>query len=381
MKPLKYKYRPSCMKRRMLCPISARLEHDKPDVVTEYAQEGTLLHEAVATGKCPESFTAEQTELFEYCNSIKIQHSDNVKQVFVEKKLRLYDDSFNELIDGTPDLVINIDSENGIIDDWKFGRNEVEDAVDNIQLACYAAMAMQAYGLKNITCNVIQPRIKKYSTYTFSNERALTKTIKDIITKCESDIEEYAPESEYKSACQYCKALSECPARKNYFVENIEGAEAVITEEKKLHAIESMSPRELSDFYLTYKDKLKLMNKFMDSIEDRIKQECQTTGNCGQLEIKITKGNRKIEDMNQLVKLTEDMITPEELLTVCSVKLTDLENLCAKNMMDNMKAQGMKVTLKTLKEEIQERLKPAISYQESKVSIVAPVIDVNKQLN
>ena len=76
------------MKRRMLCPMSARLEHDKPDIVTEYAQEGTLLHEAVAIGKCLESFTAEQAELFEYCNSIKTQHSENVKQIFVEKKLR-----------------------------------------------------------------------------------------------------------------------------------------------------------------------------------------------------------------------------------------------------------------------------------------------------
>lgn len=50
-KPEKYLhhlYGASVLGRRFLCPGSARMERDLPDVVTEIAQEGIDIHKAIA---------------------------------------------------------------------------------------------------------------------------------------------------------------------------------------------------------------------------------------------------------------------------------------------------------------------------------------------
>ena len=140
----KYLYRPSLMKRRFLCPASAILENNIPDNTTEsdICKEGIMIHDALAKGICPDFFTENQRDMFNYCIQFKkdtfgLTSDSNDKNVFIEKKMRLFDDDFSVILEGTMDFgfllkyIIHIA-------DWKFGYKEVDNVIGNLQLACYA---------------------------------------------------------------------------------------------------------------------------------------------------------------------------------------------------------------------------------------------------
>lgn len=310
MPKYKYLYRPSLMKRRYLCPASAILENNLPDELeSDICKEGTMIHDALARGVCPAFFTDIQRDMFEYCMQFKADMfgADDWRNMFIEKKLRLFDDDYSVIIDGTSDLIVIGNDDIISIIDWKFGFKEVDDVIDNLQLACYAAMAMQTYNKSSCICHVVQPRVKKKEPFQFSKLINIIETIKKVINECEESTLEnvrYAKEQDMDEACVYCKARFTCEHRKNFVLKSSKDMDLAVSEKK--HLVTGMTPVELTSFYLEYKDKLKMMNKYMDEVEKNIiKTALENQDNCAGITLKEKFGNRYIENQESTIKSLE----------------------------------------------------------------------------
>lgn len=174
-------YGPSSLERRALCPASARLEKDLPNTESPYAAEGTMLHKVVAfwiniraTGTMPpgvDKLTLEQREVCRRCYEFAQSVIPDRATVYIEQKISLKNWT-TELLNGTPDIVAD-DGETLVVIDWKFGRNPVAPADENLQGAGYAAMGMQTYKRRRAVVYFFQPRLLRENEqpkgYTFTD--------------------------------------------------------------------------------------------------------------------------------------------------------------------------------------------------------------------
>lgn len=353
----KYLYRPSLMKRRFLCPASAILEHnilDEPE--SDICKEGTMIHDALAKGVCPDFFTEQQKDMFNYCMQFKndtfgLASDSNDKNVFIEKKMRLFDDDFAVIIDGTSDLIVCGDDKTVSIVDWKFGYKEVDDVIDNLQLACYAAMAMQTFEKDECICHIVQPRVKTKQPFKFTNLAGIIANIKSIINECETATLEtvrYAKPEHMDDACQYCKARMTCEHRKNIIAESSKNMEVIIQEKK--YSVAGMTPAELTSFYLEYKNKLKMMNKYMEEVEEKIVQVATESQDCDGIEVMDKLGNRYIDDQNLAIMLLQNQgISKETISDSMQINISKLEEAWIQSQKEKINPQtGKKMTKKEL---------------------------------
>ena len=156
-----HEFSPSRLEQLRICPGAHIMQQGLPDVETEWSKEGTLLHNAVATGNL-DGLNDEQKETVEKCLNFldSLVHEDD--EVLVEQKFSVFDTDGSELTFGYLDLCIfNQDTGELIVVDYKFGYIPVKDVDKNIQLATYALAAMQRYGAKKCKCYVFQPRIHR----------------------------------------------------------------------------------------------------------------------------------------------------------------------------------------------------------------------------
>lgn len=343
-------YGPSSLERRALCPASARLEKGLPNTESPYAAEGTMLHSVVAfwinirsTGVLPpgvEKLTWEQRDACLRCYRFAVDLIPPKADVYIEQKLVLKNWTA-ELLDGTPDIVID-DGEALIIIDWKFGRNPVTPASENLQGAGYAAMGMQTYKRKQAVVYFYQPRVLKENEkpegFLFTDCPAIVTNIRDIIGKCEDPA---APVCPGAKQCKYCRAKEQmvCPALSPMIPALAE--KAAVPRSKGLDA---MAPEQLVTLWKQWK----LVETLGKRIDYRIKAIIHKYGRCGSLVLKSKQGNRKCEDPAALFALLdrEELVTPVEFVDACSVSVYNLELLIA----DKLKTAGKTKTQKEGKE-------------------------------
>jgi hypothetical protein len=113
-------------------------------------------------------------------------------------------------ITGTADLVAIHAAGPVHVVDWKFGRGQVEEAQDNLQLAAYAIMASIRWpNHDEVIVHIIQPRLHKHDRATFDNERLreAAQQIAAIRHKAES-LTTLTPGS---PQCDWCPARANCP--------------------------------------------------------------------------------------------------------------------------------------------------------------------------
>ena len=142
---------PSKLCRVMHCPGSVQREADEPDMPSEIAEEGTLLHQAICDRLIREplwddSLDEKQRELVQRCYEWYTEKfSGDLKptRIRVEHWVPLRDPDGGEINDGTADLVIAV-AEQGIhVVDWKFGWKPSPEALV-LQIANYAIAVAQS---------------------------------------------------------------------------------------------------------------------------------------------------------------------------------------------------------------------------------------------
>lgn len=212
----------SNMYRRNLChgskfmePKAIEVDTRKPNVNSEWAAQGTLLH-ALALGQkdmkeCPKS--DKWAVMF-----AKRTMTELVTQVFGESgpKLRvetekecLWPDTFEYI--GTADRIYS-DADIALVVELKFGRNIVEGAEVNMQGRCYTVATAARLRVKHVHFVIIQPyeedeafRVQS-CCYTEDDVEASRREIEHLM-----QLTDYALTPSV-SACRYCAAKAHCKA-------------------------------------------------------------------------------------------------------------------------------------------------------------------------
>jgi hypothetical protein len=208
----------STAKRVINCPGSVALvQKMPPKPSSKYADEGTLLHEAISDylGEDGGTFGA-PIELIEEKLIPALTLLDEVdpdKQMMYEVETRVHFGDLLPGVFGSTDLMGRIGNK-AIILDWKFGSGVIVTAEENEQLMFYAAAAMRTPeaqwvfdGATEVELVIIQPpMIKRWVT------------TKERIAQFERELVRAVKESQYPDAvlhsgdhCRWCAAKPVCP--------------------------------------------------------------------------------------------------------------------------------------------------------------------------
>ena len=220
----------STAKRVINCPGSVALVATMPQQEgSSYANEGSLLHEAIAivmdTGCAPEDmvgFEAHGLTLTDELLERKLLPAlallaDYDPQATMEFEVEQTVD-FGEFLPGvfgSSDIVGRLDGK-AVILDWKFGDGVMVEAEESEQLMFYAAAAMRtpscAWAFKDVTeveCVIIQPPYLR--TWTTTVERIL-KFERELARAVSAS---RLPDAPIKSGdwCKWCTAKPVCPIK------------------------------------------------------------------------------------------------------------------------------------------------------------------------
>lgn len=333
-------FSPSRLEQIRLCPGSWLMQQGLPEHESEYAKEGQLLHEAVALGKL-DGLNSEQKGLVEKSLSFldEIDATHDVISLHHEEHVQIKEtDSL--LTEGTADVITENRDDTICVIDWKFGWNPVNDVSSNIQLAAYAVGAMQKFGKSSCTCYVYQPRLKKKSSYVFSNPQAIIQNIQTLIFMASCDSVMLLRPSE--DACRYCRARLNCPAFRVKF-QKLAAAKA---------DYDLDNPNTLSELYGASRS----VKSVISEIESKLKSVIEKNGSCGNWIIETTEGSRKINDLNALFDKLKDLVTPREFNSVCSVTMGKMETLVSDKLVTAARARGEKLSREAARRQLADMI-------------------------
>ena len=323
-------YPPSSMQRRASCPASARLEKGQPDTQSDDASEGTMLHGIVAdclkkrAAECTETgLTQEQKEAvdkcLEYVFALLAEKPD--AELHVEKRVQITDEIFgSEITFGSCDVII-VCKDSAHVIDWKFGRGDVPEAVDNWQGGAYAVAVAQTFKVPSVTVHIFQPRIfNEISTHTFTDTSAILENIEGVIWSCEQP-DAPAVCGEW---CQYCKGKIICPAMMTALTK-MENTRVELNIE---HIHDIADPNVICELYR----RAEIVEDLIKSIKHRAKEFALKNGRCGTLVLVPGAKRRKVENVTGAYQSVKSLVAAEEFLECCTISLPTLEDVyCRKN--------------------------------------------------
>lgn len=213
-------YSASSLDRLAICPPSARLSKDIPEMQSKDAERGTRIHtagEALLLGNPVDVLDDDEYAIAKsYAEYVwDLAGDEGVIHVEAEfhKELGLYNPNFG----GTADAVVIVGRNLHIID-LKSGRTPVQ-AKENKQMLTYALGAWDRYGRTNfdfIHLHIFQP--SNVSTIVYGADRML-RWIEELIeigNKADDPFEPSVPDAK---ACYFCKAKPVCPAMREKSLE------------------------------------------------------------------------------------------------------------------------------------------------------------------
>ena len=204
----------SAAHRWMRCPGSVQLTKDMPNPSSEFAQEGTMLHEVAGNFllelENPYDLTDEQQEVVDFYVNLVRQEAEG-GELFVEKKFKL---PFHSEFWGTADAVIVSGNTLKVID-LKAGRGVAVEAdyagKINPQLGFYALGAMfsvEERQWETIEIIIVQPRLGgvKRRLTSVAELADLTRELVHAAELAEDDNPPFAAGSH----CKFCLARATC---------------------------------------------------------------------------------------------------------------------------------------------------------------------------
>jgi len=317
-------YGPSSLKRRELCPGSAREERLLPDIPNEFAAQGTKLHAAIACkldGVEMPALTPEESETVENMACFFDERMPGGGKVHTEVGLA-YSYYGETLYTGTADVLIERPDDSATLIDWKTGRRAVEEASDNLQGAAYALAAMQQQGHKAIEVIFYNPVIHQVTSHTYTVDGGV-EVARQIVAIIEACKDPNAPCKPGEEQCRYCKAREHGTCQ------------AYLASVKKGVVIATAEPRaviaQLADADLAMMiDSLAPASKFLESLQRELKTRIEFRGApVANWTIKTTSGGREAADINQLYAAISGDVNNEEFVSCCSLSVSKVEKLFA----------------------------------------------------
>ncbi|WP_026661409.1 DUF2800 domain-containing protein [Butyrivibrio proteoclasticus] len=223
---------PSSAKRWTECTPSALLNQQAEDTPSQYAEEGTQAHllcsyllerEYGIETKDPTESLSYYSQEMQDCAEIYLQTVNEIMAevkktcpdpaIFIEQKV-----DFSKWVPegfGTADCIILADGITHVCD-YKHGVGVFVDAIDNIQMKCYAlgviSMFGDIYDFDEICMHIIQPRKENISSWSINVSDLLTWADDFLAVRAQLAIK---GEGEFVagSHCQFCKVKATCRKR------------------------------------------------------------------------------------------------------------------------------------------------------------------------
>lgn len=227
-------FSPSTLQAREACPKYSPAQSDN-----EASVMGTLQHDAVDSGmdddRIPDYRAAAVAECMRFVDErMKLYPGGQLlKEQYLpidEEKIRVYVSrptptgsvtesmEFEGTTAGYVDVaIVSADETKGELLDWKFGRNAVTHAKDNLQGIAYMLGLKRKFPkLKECTIFFIQPHIDHVTTHTFdlSNPDSYLLRIRTVVRRA---MRAQSEESDFSTArptigtCLFCNLVGSCP--------------------------------------------------------------------------------------------------------------------------------------------------------------------------
>ena len=217
--------------RWLACPPSAQLCAALPDIVTDYALEGTCAHELAEykVQKLLGNPASNPTENLDFYDAEMEDCTDSYAQYIAEQLATLQDPmvlveqrlDFSRYVPdgfGTGDCVIVADSVLTVID-FKYGKGVAVSADHNSQMMLYALGALELfdalYDIAEIRMVIFQPRIQNLSECTLP--------LSELLHWAETELKPKAAlaargEGDFCAGehCRFCKVKATCRKRAEY---------------------------------------------------------------------------------------------------------------------------------------------------------------------
>lgn len=355
------KLRPSAAHKWVNCHGSVRMEEGRPQGDTSAADEGTVAHwiaaKVLTSQSVPEfdtqwqvvdsevypavadfpepiiTFTEEMLEhVMKYVDAVQLG-TQNGDHVIIETEVDL-SGLLGEGAAGTPDFMR---VRGGCIEihDLKYGYTPI-DAAGNLQLACYAYGAYQAYGqakAPRFTLAIHQPRLNSVDIvdYSFDDMLSLWSTIGKATMSANS---KNAPLTA-GAWCHkhYCKAQAVCPAYQEYVLEDMpdELTDSIVVGDAIIGNEVTRSREDAENVMLSSKlSKIEAIRKWCDAIESEAYRLAVEEGKRipGYKVVEGRGGNRKWRDDKEAEELMRTMrIKHEHMYKYSVVSPTQAEKL------------------------------------------------------
>lgn len=305
---------PSSLNRRMLCPGSYRMEDGLPETESEEANEGTRLHAVMAGADPGDWMDGEQQELIEWAGD-KVRELDIIPGTERREERLVLMDGRKVLSFGSPDLygmqsAYALAPPTPLVVDYKFGRGDVPEPAENIQMADYSAMVMRKLRESACLAVIIQPRLRRMDSYLYTDMPGIVATIRKIRAASEAEDAPLVPGEEQ---CKYCRAKLVCPA--------LQAKCKALAERAPADVIPYAAPAQLAEMY----DRWKLAERFGKALKTRIREVCEAEGECAGLYLKPKAGDRSITDPEGAFGLLSGALTADEFLACSAVSVSQLE--------------------------------------------------------
>jgi hypothetical protein len=343
-------YSPSSLELLELCPCFA------PDFSRDdsAAKDGTRLHKAVEVNDLSLCNDEEEEEAVTRCLTYEDQVLEEMGEGSeIHKEMRLL---IEDLTRGTGDDVI-VNKDRAAIIDWKFGRQPVTDAEDNIQMQGYVLGVFTAFpNVDTVDVHIVGPRMDFLSTATYKRSDCdkIRQRILNIIEKCEDPSKSETPN---EKCCRWCGRKGECEAIASTALavgRNLGLPMPIEFEPGRMIRPEDRAKAHVLSYIL--EDWCKKVREYnvKAAIEDGI--------NIPGFEIRSRKGSTTVVDVHKAVDLAQhemkELSLPMEgILQACSMSIPKL----VEQMYAKAQVEDIKVTKKAIREQVNTLLKEVVS--------------------
>jgi hypothetical protein len=306
---------PSSLALKEVCPGF------RPDSAPSAASaEGTRCHHALETGD-DEGLDDEQLQVVGMCRDYAAGIESQARahgEVTVLREVKL--SIAGGLTFGTADLVVASTNATADLIDFKFGRNPVADAEENVQMQCYALGVFERFpAVSTVNVHILLPRRDEVSTATYnrSDESRLRLRIETIIARASQPEPDLYP----TDGCLWCRSKGTCAALHNHALSIASGYSDELVLPDQVHPSHIVNPTVMARALQV----ARVMEKWCESVRHHALKMRLSGVEIPGHELRTRSGARKINDALAAWAVVRDRVDPDRFIACCDVSLPKLE--------------------------------------------------------
>ncbi len=374
----------SGMQRLHECPPSFDLERlAPPEEEREDAASGTRIHAVLALEADAATLSMAELETCDMCNdaSMKVIEEWNGAPGMVTPDQTLYErrlglTAFGKVLDvmpestadfiftGQADLIL-VKGKRALVIDYKTGRGETAEAIDNAQLAALAVLVWLRYGVDEIRVAIVQPWAGRPTVADYSiNALVLAKDW--LLATLDAAANSTPDQVRAGPWCKYCKAKegdgSGCPALRLATLQTVEVLDsATVPHGENQRAALFARAMELSPERLLGAYRGLAMVKAMTSAIEGAFRARVTDGQMPGWTVETKPGNREVTDVQKAFAALAPLgVTDGDMLEAATVSITALEEAVRKR--SGIKSQTAKrITYNLTSQQAKDALNDALN--------------------